>query len=68
MRVGQSLDGNGKGVLVAHGLPLLEGSWEGGHDLCPSLPEKWRSVVMADPIPLLEGRRARGYGLCPLSF
>ena len=60
MSVGRSLDGYGQGVTMAHSLPLLEGSWEGGHDLYPSLLVKWRSVVMADPIPLLEGRRARG--------
>ena len=62
--VAQSLDGNGKGVTMAHGLPLLEGRWEGGHDLCPSPPEQWRSVVTATPITLLEGRREGGHGLC----
>ena len=38
--IGQSLDGNGKGVTMAHGLPLLESWRESGHDLCPSPPEK----------------------------
>ena len=38
-------------------IPLPQGIREGGHDLCPSPPEKRRSVVMATPIPLLEGRR-----------
>ena len=62
--VAQSLDGNGKGVTMAHGLPLLDGRWEGGHGLCPSPPEQWRSVVTATPITLLEGRREGGHGLC----
>ena len=38
-------------------IPLPQGIWEGGHDPCPSPPEKRRSVAMATPIPLLEGRR-----------
>ena len=54
----------GKGVPMAHGFPLLEGSWEGDHGFCPSPSEEWRSVIMATPIPLLEGRREGGHGLC----
>ena len=41
-------------------IPHREGRWASGHDLCPSLPEKWTSVVMAMPIPLFK----RGSGLC----
>ena len=32
---------------------VLEGRWEGGHDLCPSSLEEWVSVAMVTPIPLL---------------
>ena len=75
-RVRQSQEGNGKGVTMAHGLPLLE-SWR--KVAMTSALLLLRSGVMAtsitllkrrraDRIPLLEGRRARGYGLCPLSF
>ena len=38
-------------------IQLPQGIWEGGHDPCPSPPEKRRSVTMATPIPLPEGRR-----------
>ena len=43
------LDGNGKDVLVAHGLPLLKGKWRGGHGLIPSDHEKWKSVAITIP-------------------
>ena len=43
--IGQSLDGNGKGVTMAHGLPLPEGRVEGDHDLSPCPLEKWRIVA-----------------------
>ena len=36
-------------------IPLPQGLWEGGHDPCPSPPEKRRSEVMATPFPPLEG-------------
>ena len=42
----QFFAGNGKGVTMANGLPLLEGLWEGGLDVCPSALEKWTSVAM----------------------
>ena len=41
-------------------VPLPEGRWEGGHDLCPSLLDKWRSVAMVTPMPLLDRN-----GFCP---
>ena len=43
----QFFAGNGKGVTMANGLPLLEGMWEGGLAVCPSALEKWMSVAMA---------------------
>ena len=49
---------------MAHGIPLLEEGWEGGHGLCPSDLEKWRLAVMATPIPLPEGRREGSHGIC----
>ena len=59
MSVGQSIDGNGKGVPMAHGFPLLEGRWEGGHGLWPSSLVEWVSVAMVTPIPHFqnEGRK-----------
>ena len=45
--VRQFFAGNGKGVTMANGLPLLEGLWEGGLAVCPSALEKWMSVAMA---------------------
>ena len=44
-------------------IPLPEESWEGGHDLCPSLLGKWKSVAMGTPILLLERRTEEGHGL-----
>ena len=43
----QSLTRNGKGVAMAHGLPLPEGRVEGDHGLFPSPLEKWRIVASA---------------------
>ena len=34
-------------VVMAILIPLPQRRWEGGYDLCPSVPEKWRSVVKA---------------------
>ena len=62
--VGQSFDGNGKCVTMAHGLPLQEGIWESDHGLCPSPSERWRSVVMATSMTCLERRGEGGHGLC----
>ena len=51
-------------------IPLPEESWEGGHDLCPSLLGKWKSVAMGTPITLLERRMEESHGLClsPIVF
>ena len=62
--VGQSFDGNGKCVTMAHGLPLQEGIWESDHGLCPSPSERWRSVVMATSMTCLERRRGGDHGIC----
>ena len=43
----QFFAGNGKGVTMANGLPLLEGLWEGGLAVCPSALERWTKVAMA---------------------
>ena len=45
--VQQSLARDGKGVAMAHGLPLPEGRMEGDHDLSPCPLEKWRIVASA---------------------
>ena len=45
--VQQSLARNGKGVAMAHALPLPEGRMEGDHDLSPCPLEKWRIVASA---------------------
>ena len=53
-----------------------EGKREGGYDLCPSVPWKWRrvrqslggngkGVAMANSLTLPEGGWARGHDLCP---
>jgi len=60
------LESNRRVAMVL--IPLPDGIWEGGHDLCPSPPENRRSVVVVTPIPLLERRREGGYGLCPSLF
>ena len=70
----QFFAGNGKGVTMANGLPLLEGLWEGGLAVCPSALEKWMNVVMAMGMEqvcrwpmashLLQGMWEVGHGLC----
>ena len=62
--IGQSLDGNGKSVTMAHGLTLLEGSWV--RVAMASALLLLRSGVMATSITLLKRRREGGHGLCLL--
>ena len=53
-------------LLPPHGHPhpslipilVLEGRWEGGHDLCPSFLEEWVSLAMVTPsLFYKEGRK-----------